>query len=546
MSVEGNVALLKAGCAVLRGVAWDRLVHEALAQLPDVTSCEVAALYAASTADGTLTLQALVRQEGGIDALPVTDTKLARTAAAGERDPRQSRSACAAGRRCDLAVAVRSAHGTYGVLAIGSTSEGFTPADRQFLRQLAEILSMALQAEGSRLDAHPTAGDMTLNMTAERLSATTRRMDCVARTGGEEFVVVLRDIVDVDRVAEIARHLARATAETVRVPNGESNTTCGIGIALVPRDGEDVETLIRRADTAMYQAKCDGRATALFFTPAMYQADEQRQRLEARLRTALENDAFELAYQPIYEMDGTLVACEALIRWPQPDGTVVQPNVFIPHAEQSGLIVPMGAWVLRSACFQNANWSRAGHSHRVNVNVSAKQLADPHFVRTVQEALRDSGLAPNLLELELTETVMSANIERTAAVVRELREIGVRIAIDDFGTGYNTLSILRSYVVETLKLDMCFVTDIANNVVDQAIASATITAAHRLGVTVVAEGVETVDQCTTLAGLQCDAAQGYLFAKPMPAEQFSTRLRADAGEYRRAHAAAARLVQQAV
>jgi diguanylate cyclase (GGDEF)-like protein/PAS domain S-box-containing protein len=369
------------------------------------------------------------------------------------------------------------------------------------------------------------AGDALLKTLANRLRSHTRQADCVARMGGDEFIAVLDDIEGLRRVEEIARDLLHLTAQPISRGNDEFAVTCSIGIAMFPGDGDDAEALIRNADTAMYQAKRDGRATACSFTPAMHHAAERRLRLDARLRKALDTGGFTLDYQPICELNGTLRASEALIRWPQPDGTVIQPNDFIPYAEESGLIVPIGAWALRSACYRNAAWGRVAPPLRVTVNVSARQLADPRFVQTVRDALNDSGLRPNLLELELTETAMSANIGLAAAVVRELRELGVRIAVDDFGTGYNSLATLRSFVIDTLKLDICFVTDIATSAIDQAIASAVITGVHRLGVSVVAEGVETVEQRAMLAALHCDGAQGFLFGRPMSAELFGTLLR---------------------
>jgi diguanylate cyclase (GGDEF)-like protein/PAS domain S-box-containing protein len=380
------------------------------------------------------------------------------------------------------------------------------------------------------------AGDALLATVADRLRSHTRQVDCVARMGGDEFIAVLGDIDGLRRAEEIARGLLHVTAKPIRWADEEFCVTCSIGIALFPADGDDAETLIRNADTAMYQAKRDGRATACAFTPAMHHTAERRLRLDARLRKALDAGRFALDYQPIYELNGTLCASEALIRWPQPDGTIIQPDDFIPYAEESGLIVPIGAWALRSACYQNAAWGRVARPLRVTVNVSAKQLADPHFVQTVRDALRDSGLRPNLLELELTETSMSVNIGRAATVVRELRALGVRIAIDDFGTGYNTLATLRSFVIDTLKLDICFVADIATSPVDQAIASAVITAAHRLDASVVAEGVETPEQRAMLAALHCDAAQGYLFGRAMSAELFGELLGAGPSAGHRGHA----------
>jgi len=716
MSVEATSALLKVSQAALRGVPWGYLTHGALEHVRHVTSCDVAAFYSASKADGALALQERIRREGGIEALPATDRFLTRVAN-GEADDRPVNVT----KRHDFAVAVRSGTETFGVLAAAMQREAFTAAERRFLTELAEILAMALRAErhmraadliskqnryafehnpnpmlvldaetfryvdvnqtaidvygytreqfiemtpydlrapdyadalettfsmfrrdatttidtvhrrvdGSRLDVHITsitiergdgkvriatvqdmternealaralqserqlahdllhdrltglpnrvlfnerltaaidrarganrmaavlfididefktvndtmghpAGDALLKEISDRLRSATRQLDCIARVGGDEFIAVLSDIAEIDHVAQVVRKLEQVAADPVQLPGGDMAVTCSIGVALYPQDGDDAETLIRNADTAMYQAKRDGRSATCFFTPAMQHEAEQRIRLEARLRKALEDDAFQLAYQPIYELDGTLVASEALIRWPQPDGSTVQPNLFIPYAEASGLIVPIGAWVLRTACLQNAAWSRQASPIRVSVNVSAKQLADPHFVRTVEQALNESGLAPNLLELELTETAMSTNVERTSAVVEALRAGGVRIAIDDFGTGYNSLATLRSNTVDTLKLDMCFVECIAISPVDQAIASAVITAAHGLGAKVIAEGVETVAQRTMLAKLNCDAAQGHLFARPMPAAEFGERLRADSRARDRARSA---------
>ncbi|HEX3549542.1 MAG TPA: EAL domain-containing protein [Candidatus Elarobacter sp.] len=369
------------------------------------------------------------------------------------------------------------------------------------------------------------AGDALLRELAQRLRSNTRQADCVARMGGDEFIGVLGDITQVAHVESIVRHLCSVVSQPVTIGDRTVSTSCSIGVALYPRDGEDADTLIRNADMAMYEAKRGGRGIARFFAPAMHEAVDQRVRLEARLRAAVEENAFTLAYQPIYGLEGTLAGSEALIRWPQPDGTLVGPDAFIPFAEESGLIVPIGAAVLHAACAQNAAWNReAPLPLRVNVNVSARQIADPDFAGTVQSALRSSGLRPELLELELTETAMSENVPRNAATVDRLRAMGVRIAIDDFGTGYNSLATLRAYRIDTLKLDMCFVTEIAQSEVDRAIASAVIAAAHGLGASVVAEGIETVEQRDALLRLRCDSGQGFLFAAAMPPENFAQLL----------------------
>ena len=358
-------------------------------------------------------------------------------------------------------------------------------------------------------------GDVVLQHVAARLGSVLREGDLVARFGGDEFAVLLPGASD-RQAAEVARRLVASLRPPCVVNGRPLDVAASIGLAVSPQHGRDAATLLRKADVAMYSAK-RGHGGFVLYEPALDHLEEQ-------LREAIHDESFTLAYQPIYELDGRLTGCEALLRWPQPDGTVVQPNDFIPFAEESGLIVPIGAWVLRTACMQNAAWNRNRPHLQISVNVSAKQMVDPHFVRTVKTALHESGLAPELLELELTETAISANVEGDAAVVKELRALGVRIAVDDFGTGYNSLATLRHYAVDTLKLDMCFVTDIVDNAVDRAIASAVITAAHALGARVVAEGIETPAQLATLVALHSDCGQGYLFSKPLSAERFGLLL----------------------
>ncbi|HEX3466805.1 MAG TPA: EAL domain-containing protein [Candidatus Elarobacter sp.] len=355
-------------------------------------------------------------------------------------------------------------------------------------------------------------GDTVLQEVAQRLRGVLREQDLVARFGGDEFAVLLPHTVELEAIAIVAR--LRDALSAPCVINGRSIDVGGsIGLAVSPPHGPSPAALLRKADVAMYAAKRSGGGWVLY--------DAALDHLEEQLRTALDDGEFTLVYQPIYELGGALRGAEALLRWTPADGEPVQPNDFIPYAEESGLIVPIGAWVLNTACAQNAAWHRAGQRLVMSVNVSTKQIADPSFVRTVQEALHDSGLDPTLLELELTETAISANIDRVAAVVNDLRALGVRIAVDDFGTGYNSLATLRWYEVDTLKLDRCFVTDITENSVDRAIASAVITAAHALGACVVAEGIETAEQLATLIALKSDFGQGYLFSKPVSPEAFA-------------------------
>jgi diguanylate cyclase (GGDEF)-like protein/PAS domain S-box-containing protein len=354
-------------------------------------------------------------------------------------------------------------------------------------------------------------GDAVLQDVASRLRGVLRDRDLVARFGGDEFAVLLPYTAE-SEAKVIARRIVAALS-TPCVINGRSIDVGGsIGLAVAPPDGPSPAALLRKADVAMYAAKRSGGGCVLY--------DAALDRLEEQLRGALRDGAFTLAYQPIYELGGPLRGAEALIRWTQPDGTVVAPNDFIPFAEESGLIIPIGEWVLQTACAQNAAWRHAGLRLVVSVNVSAKQIADPNFVHTVQRALHESGLEPELLELELTETAITANVDRISAVVNDLRRLGVRTAVDDFGTGYNSLATLRWYAVDTLKLDRCFVTDISVSPVDRAIASAVITAAHALGARVVAEGIETAEQLDALVALHADLGQGYLFSKPVSAEIF--------------------------
>jgi diguanylate cyclase (GGDEF)-like protein/PAS domain S-box-containing protein len=368
-----------------------------------------------------------------------------------------------------------------------------------------------------------TAGDVMLTTIADRLRRNTRPTDCVARMGGDEFIAVLSDVDGEDHVAHLARNLGRVAAEPMRLHDRDVEASVSIGIAMFPEHGSDAETLIRNADTAMYEAKRAGRATARFFRSEMHDAATERMQTGSALRDAVRTSAFVLAYQPIFGRDGSLRASEALIRWPRAGGPDVQPGAFIPFAEECGLIVPIGTWVLRTACAQNATWYRLGMRLRVCVNISGKQLCEPGFANVVRAALHDSGLPPELLELEMTETVMSLDLKHTVAVLGELRATGVRIAIDDFGTGYNSLEVLRSLPVDTLKLDMCFVTDIAANPVDRAIAVGIIATAHSIGSQVVAEGIESAEQRAVLNAIGCDEGQGFLFSPGLAPARFTEK-----------------------
>ncbi len=372
---------------------------------------------------------------------------------------------------------------------------------------------------------HPV-GDRLLQAVAARLLACTRAADTVARIGGDEFVVLLGDL---DR-AETARVVAQKVLESLSAPltldSHVLQVTPSVGIAAYPADGTDVETLMRNADTAMYHAKQVGRNNYQFFTQAMNDAAQQRLQLEGDLRRALERDELTLQYQPQLDLrTGGIVGFEALVRWRHPQRGMVAPSEFIPVAEEAGLIVALGEWVLRAACTQAVAWHRAGHQHlQLAVNCSARQFQDAGFVAAVDRILRESGMPAQRLELEITESIIIRHTEEVNARFQALEDMGVRISIDDFGTGYSSLSYLKRLSIHQLKIDQSFVRDIGTDPNDAAIVGAIVTIAHSLGLEVVAEGVETAEQLGFLRAVGCDAAQGYLFSKPLPAAEFERLL----------------------
>ncbi len=368
-------------------------------------------------------------------------------------------------------------------------------------------------------------GDLLLKEVAMRMASCIRKGDTLSRLGGDEFVVTLEGLAHAGDAAQVALKIITALRRPLSVGGHTLNTSCSIGISIFPDDAEDSGELMKNADTAMYHAKEQGRNNFQFFSPEMNQRAVERHRLEAELRLALEQKQFVLHYQPQADMrSGQLVGMEALIRWQHPKRGLVPPMSFIPAAEESGLIDLIGRWALRAACAQNQAWQQAGLAHlKVAVNISARQFDNPRaFADEVVRLLGETGLGAHYLELEMTESVLLKNVSENVAVLRYLGEIGVRMAVDDFGTGYSSLAYLKQLPIDSLKIDRTFVRDIETDADDAAIIQAIIAMAHGLELRVTAEGVETDGQLAALRRLGCDEFQGYLLAKPLPAEEFSS------------------------
>jgi len=363
-------------------------------------------------------------------------------------------------------------------------------------------------------------GDALLKDVAYRLRDNVRDSDIVARLGGDEFVVVLTDVDDATAAARVADKLLQVLAQSYRIGENELHSTASIGVAFYPNDGKDGETLMKNADTAMYHAKSQGRNNVQFFTDEMNQAAVKRLMLDHDLRVAVENQQFELHYQPqLDSRNGRAVGVEALVRWRHPREGLVSPAEFIPVAEETGLILPLGEWVLDEACRQLRAWRDDGIKDlTMAVNLSAHQLHSPVLLAQVAHALEKHGLAGADLELEITESVAMHDPDASISKLKALRGLGVRLSIDDFGTGYSSLSYLKLLPIHTLKLDQSFVRDIESDSNDVAICTATIALAHNLGLAVIAEGVETEAQRLLLTSHHCDFMQGYLFSRPLPAE----------------------------
>jgi diguanylate cyclase (GGDEF)-like protein len=371
------------------------------------------------------------------------------------------------------------------------------------------------------------AGDELLRIAAGRLQGCIRESDMLFRMGGDEFTVLLENVKGAEEAAAVAVRMSQAVAEPIELRHHELAATVSIGIALYPKDDQTGERLVKSADTAMYRAKDLGRNRYAFFTQEMNDRVESQLVLEAGLQRAVRNDEFVLHYQPrVAAATRRVVGVEALLRWQHPERGLVPPGEFIPLLEESGLIVPVGARVLESACRQNKAWQDAGlPPMRVSVNISSRQFRTGSLEETVREALRASALAPEWLEIELTESLLVENSEHAVAVMERLKAIGVAISIDDFGTGYSSLGYLKRFPIDSLKIDRSFVKDLRTSATDAAIVDAISALAHSLGLGLVAEGVEEAGQAEFLRARYCTEMQGYLFGRPVPPEEMADAVR---------------------
>ena len=365
-------------------------------------------------------------------------------------------------------------------------------------------------------------GDELLRSVSKRLLSCVRGSDTVSRQGGDEFAVLLPEITHAEDAATCAAKILIALNAPYTIGVRTVHIGASIGISLYPRDGGDSETLLKNADMAMYHAKERGRGNFQFFEAAMNLKAVQRQSMESELRRALKNQEFLLHYQPKVNLDtGDITGVEALIRWQQPHGDLIPPADFVPIAEDCGLIVPIGRWVMREACKQARAWQDAGLRHlRMAVNVSAVEFREKGFVEYVRMILSDTGLEARYLVLELTERVLMENAKSTALVLEELKAMGVQLAVDDFGTGYSSLSYLRQFPIDVLKIDQSFIQKITSNLDDSTIISAIIGMGRNLHHIVIAEGIETHEQITYLQSQHCEEGQGYLLSPPVGAVQF--------------------------
>ncbi|HYD94377.1 MAG TPA: EAL domain-containing protein [Noviherbaspirillum sp.] len=376
------------------------------------------------------------------------------------------------------------------------------------------------------------AGDMLLQEVSARFKDALRASDMIARLGGDEFVALVQELHDEEQAVAVARKIIAAASRPVMLMGRECRVSASIGIAMYPRDGDDEQTLMKHADIAMYHAKDEGKNNFKFYSKDIKTQSLERLTLETNLRRALERNEFTLHYQAKRDLaSGAITGAEALLRWHNEEVGDVSPALFIPVAEEIGAIVPIGKWVLKTACEQNMAWQRTGLPPVcMAVNLSVRQFADEQLVDDIAAILRETGMPPQLLELEITEGMVVHDPDHAKSVLRAIKAMGVRLAIDDFGAGYSSLGQLKHFPIDTLKVDRSFIRDIMHSAGDKAITEAIISMGKTLQLTVVAEGVETPEQERFLRAHACDQMQGFLFSKPVPAAEFAVLLRAQSRE----------------
>lgn len=370
-------------------------------------------------------------------------------------------------------------------------------------------------------------GDQLITLAASRIRETVRQTDTVARYNGDEFLIILTDLASADDASRVAEKVLSMLASPYRIDGRELSLTASIGIALFPEDGQDPYELLRHADAAMFGAKDEGGNRYEYYSAEVNRAAIERMEIEQRLRRALENDELYLEYQPLVDLaSGKVCTVEALLRWKNPTLGQIPPAQFIPLAEATGLILPIGDWVIREALNQLSRWNAEGlEGFKLSINISPRQFSSPTLTRTITEQLQNLEIAGEQLELEVTENLLMRNQQETKRTLKQLRELGISLALDDFGTGYSSLSYLKSFSFDTLKIDRCFIQDLLLHPQDQALVNAALTLADGLGLKTVGEGIETAEQRDYLHQHGLKIAQGYLYSRPLNPEQLENFVR---------------------
>lgn len=389
-----------------------------------------------------------------------------------------------------------------------------------------------------------SAGDELLKVTSNRLLEAVRKTDSVAlnvagsnnsvaRLGGDEFTILLEDVVNLQAVVHIAERIIESVSMPMMLERQEVHISTSIGIAVYPDDGEQADEILRHADAAMYHAKSQGRNNFQFYTESMNKSSVELLALENNLHKAIENNQLCLYYQPqVSVVSGQLVGMEALIRWRHPEKGFISPGTFIPVAEETGMIMRIGAWVIREACEQGVRWLREGHRlHKISVNLSARQLKDEGLPNQIENILKETGMPANKLGIELTESAIILDPELALVRLQKIKQLGVSLSLDDFGTGYSSLSYLKRFPIDTLKIDQAFVRDVKIDHEDAALVKAIIAMAHGLGMDVIAEGVEMQEQLEFLGANACDTIQGFLFSRPLPAQEMEEMMSKRTGTF---------------